>query len=152
MGKPFPQTKAQKWEATRDRSALYAIVPGALQVTVQKPDTRMHQTHSFSWPGPGCGDPRKDPDRVWSVLSINSISARLVPACSRCPQPSPVPSEDSCVLPIPPGPSQPMSVLLCHLCSGRCEPCKEAEGRTGQGWAGLLSSAQSVSEQKQSSA
>lgn len=41
-------------------------------------DTRVYQTRPFSWPGPDFSDPCKNPDRVWSVLSIDSISARLV--------------------------------------------------------------------------
>lgn len=41
-------------------------------------DTRMYPTRSFSGPGPDCRDPCKNPDRLWSVLSIDSISARLV--------------------------------------------------------------------------
>lgn len=70
-----------------------------------------------------------------AVLSISSLSARLMPTCSGCPQQSPGPSEGTYqrLLPIPSGPhTQHMSMPLWHLCSSR-HACRGAEGRGGQG-------------------
>lgn len=71
-----------------------------------------------------------------------------VPLTKSCP------SEGSWqrLLSIPSGPSRHMFVLLYHLRGGRCEPCKDVEGKVGQGWTGLFSSAHPVSGQKQCSA